>query len=369
MKPGRTEVDNPRLRILFLASAATTHTGRWVNAISAEGYEVHLLSLDPPQVHLDPAVRCHRSPFPPKWGYIANAPWARKLISDLKPDIIHAHYATGYGTLAALAGFHPTILSVWGSDVFDFPNQSALHRRLLKFNLARADKILSTSHVMAVETAKYTRKPIEVTPFGIDLEQFKPCQVDSLFDASDIVIGTVKTLEEKYGIEYLIRAFSLLKQAHPEESLKLLIVGGGSQEAYLRGLTRELGIATDTVFTGKVPHAETPRYHNMLTVSVTPSILDSESFGVAVLEACACAKPVVVSNVGGLPEVVEDGVNGFVVEPRSPEQTADAIERLLGDQDLRERMGRAGRERVRRLYDWRASVEQMVGIYGRMLET
>ena len=353
------------LRILFLSSAASTHTSRWVNAIAAGGYEVHLLSLDLPQVHLDPAVRYHYLPFPPKWGYVANAPWARKLISKLKPDLVHAHYATGYGTLAALANFHPTILSVWGSDVFDFPYQSSLHRRLLKFNLARADKILSTSQVMAAETSKYTGKPIAVTPFGIDLEQFRPQMVESVFDQNDIVIGTVKTLEEKYGIEYLIRAFSFLKHRHPEKSLKLLIVGGGSQETHLRRLAKDLGVDADTAFAGRVPHAEIPRYQNMLTISVTLS--DNESFGVAVLEACACAKPVVVSNVGGLPEVVEDGVTGFVVEPRDPEQAADAIERLLADQELGQKMGEAGRERVRRLYDWDASVAQMLGIYRRML--
>lgn len=355
------------LRILFLASAASTHTGRWVNAIAARGHGVHLLTLDPVQVDLDPAVRCHRSPFPPKWGYIANGPWARKLIAAVKPDLIHAHYATGYGTLAVLAGFHPTILSVWGSDVFDFPKQSALHRRLLRYNLARADKILSTSHVMAAETARYTHKPIEVTPFGIDLDQFRPRPVDSLFDPDDIVIGTVKTLEEKYGIEYLLRAFALLKQGHSGQPLRLLVVGGGSQEAYLRRLAQSLGIAADAVFTGRVPHAEIPKYQNMLTISVTVSILDSESFGVAVLEASACAKPVVVSRVGGLPEIVEDGVTGLIVEPRNPEQTAAAIGRLVADQELREKMGRAGRERVQRRYNWNASVAQMLGIYRELM--
>lgn len=359
------KVAYPALRILFLASAASTHTGRWVNAIVAENHEVHLLTLDPVQVDLDPRVCCHRAPFPPKWGYIANWPWTRKLIGDLEPALIHGHYATGYGTLAALAGFSPTILSVWGSDVFDFPHQSPLHQRLLEFNLSQADKILSTSHVMAAETAKYTHKPIEVTPFGIDLDQFRPHSVDSLFDPEDTVIGTVKTLEEKYGIEYLIRAFALVKQRCPGRRLKLLIVGGGSQEEHLKSLARGLGVAADTVFTGQVPHDQTPTYQNMLDISVTLSNL--ESFGVAVLEASACAKPVVVSNVGGLPEVVEDGVTGYVVEPRSPEQAAHAIERLLTDKGLQERMGKAGRERVRRLYRWEDSVRQMVRIYCEML--
>lgn len=355
----------PALRVLFLASAASTHTGRWANAISAEGHQVHLLTLDPVRVHLDSKISCHLPPFPPKWGYIANWPWTRKQVAEIKPDLIHAHYATGYGTLAALVDFHPTILSVWGTDVFEFPRLSPLHRRLLELSLSRADKILSTSHAMATETGRYTDKPIDVTPFGIDLKQFTPRAVNSLFDCDDIVIGTVKTLEKKYGIEYLVRAFALLKQKHPGQSLKLLIVGGGSQDAYLKRLASELGIAADAVFTGPVSHDRTPEFQNMLTISVTLS--NAESFGVAVLEASACAKPVVVSNVGGLPEIVEDGVTGIVVEPRNPEHAAHAIERLLADQVLRERMGRAGRERVQRMYDWSDSIAQMQECYREMV--
>lgn len=349
------------MRVLFLASAASIHTARWANAIAAEGHNVHLLSLDPVQVRLDPRIYCHRPPFPPKWGYVANWPRARKLLAEVNPDLIHAHYATGYGTLAALAGFHPTILSVWGSDVFGFPNQSVVHKCLLRFNLARADKILSTSHAMAAETAKYTDKVVEVTPWGIDPVMFRPCPVAGPFDSKEIVIGTVKTLEENYGIQYLVQAFAILRQRHPELLLKLLIVGGGRKEAYLKELAQELGIAGCTVFTGRVPHDQTPEYQNMLTISVTVS--NSESYGVAVLEASACAKPVVVSNVGGLPEVVEDGITGLVVEPRNPEQTANAIERLVFDQDLRERMGRAGRDRVQTMYNWNDSITQMLGIY------
>lgn len=97
---------------------------------------------------------------------------------------------------------------------------------MLKYNLKKADKILSTSNVMAKETKLYTNKDIEVTPFGIDIEQFKPMVFESLFDKDDIVIGTVKSLEEVYGIEYLIRAFKIISDKYENLPLKLLIVGG-----------------------------------------------------------------------------------------------------------------------------------------------
>ena len=124
---------------------------------------------------------------------------------------------------------------------------------------------------MAEEIRGYTTKAIEVTPFGVDLDIFRPRQVASIFDKNDIVIGTIKALEEEYGIEYLIRAFRILKKKQKNLPLKLLIVGGGFQEKYLKDLARELKIDRDIVFAGRVSHNEVPNYHNMLSVFVSLS--------------------------------------------------------------------------------------------------
>ena len=303
-----------------------------------------------------------------KLKYLKALPTVKKTILDFKPDVVHAHYATSYGFLGALSGFHPFILSVWGSDVFTFPHNSLLHKMILKYNLKNADAILSTSHVMAKETHLYTDKEIEVTPFGIDLEQFKPIDMESIFDKDEIVIGTIKTLEEKYGIKYLLRAFEIVSSKYPNLPLKLLVVGNGSLDIELRKLALELCIDDKTVFTGKVPFEAVPNYQNMLSVSVSVSVSNSESFGVAIIEASACEKPVIVSNVGGLPEVVEDGVTGIIVPPRDVEATANAIERLVLNKELRLQMGKAGRERVKRLYNWDDNVKQMINIYKEILE-
>ena len=94
---------------------------------------------------------------------------------------------------------------------------------------------------------------------------------------------------------------------------------------------------------GAVPHREIARCHHMIDISVFTSTSDSDSFGVAAVEASACGNPIVASNIGGMPEVVEHGVTGFLVPPRDPHKTADAIERLVLDSSLRDRMGSAGR--------------------------
>lgn len=361
------------MKLLLLSDPNSVHTIKWAKSLAQNNIDIVIFGLGNFTVKdydgisniqvktLGGAVTRDEGSFA-KLKYLKALPTIKEIIKDFKPDIVHAHYATSYALVGALSGFHPFIVSVWGSDVFTFPHKSFLHKAILKFNLKVADKILSTSNVMLKETKLYTNKKIEVTPFGIDMKEFKPmCTKVELFDKNDIVIGTVKTLEKKYGIEYLIRAFKILSDKYEKLPLKLLIVGGGSLENHLKELSKELNIEDKTVFTGKVPFTDVPKYHNMLSVSV--SVSNSESFGVAIIEASSCSKPVVVSNVGGLPEVVEDGVSGFVVPPRDPQATAEAIEKLILNESLQQQIGQAGRARVNRLYNWDDNVKQMIKIY------
>ena len=302
-----------------------------------------------------------------KLSYFKTLKKLKKTINEFKPDIVHAHYASSYGLLGALTKFHPYVLSVWGSDVFDFPKKSFVHKTIFKFNLKAADKILSTSHIMAVETKKYTSKEIEITPFGINTEVFKPIPVKSLFNQNDIVIGTIKTLEAKYGIAYLIKAFSIIKKKLPSLPLRLLIAGGGSLEQELKKLCKELNIINDTIFAGLISYNKIMDYYNMLDIYVALSINDSESFGVAILEASACEKPVVVSNIGGLPEVVENNITGFIVQPENENEAADAIIKLIQDETLRNFFGKQGREKVKKHFEWNENENQMINIYKELL--
>lgn len=346
-------------RVLILASGSSIHTKRWANALALRGIDTHLVSMQPGLDSVDVRVAVHRPPFGRPFGYVLNSPWVRRLVRRISPDLIHAHYASGYGTMQALVDFHPSVVSVWGADIYEFPKRSRLHERLLRFNLSRADIVLSTSHIMARRAHELTVTPIRVTPFGVDLDRFTPSRIEN---AGEIVIGTVKTLEPKYGIEFLLRAFSRLR-SRCTLPMRLLIVGGGCLEPELKRLAERLGIARETLFTGSVPHTSVPSYLNRMDIFVAPSIDDSESFGVAAVEASACALPVVVSDAGGLPEVVEHGVTGMVVPRGDDEALAAAIEDLVKSPELRRRMGVAGRERVRNLYDWHVNVGQMISIY------
>ncbi len=369
------------MKILILSDSDSPHTIRWAKSLSQANVTVSVFSLHKPNFNLYsdcPNIRIHSLNLSRAIQFIGEAAYSkliylravrlvRKIIREDKPDILHSHYASSYGLIGALSKFQPFIVSVWGADIYNFPKRSFLHKSLIKFVLFYACKILSTSFVMKREIQNYTRKEIIVTPFGIDIEKFKPKKIESLFSPEDLVIGTIKTLEKKYGIEYLIKAFSLLKGKQKSKSLKLLIVGKGSQEEYLKNLVNELYIQKDTVFTGYISSDLVQDYHNMIDINVSVSIEDSESFGVAVLEASACGKPVIVSNAGGLPEVVEDGVTGYVVEKENLNTLVSALEKLVVDPELRILLGNNGRAKVISNYKWSESVLQMLSIYKEIL--
>jgi len=360
------------MKLLLLSNPNSVHTIKWAKSLANNGMHIIIFGLGELTVkdydtieNIEVRVIYKKitrvEGALSKLTYLQALPKIKDIIKKFQPDILHSHYASSYGLLGALSGFSPFIVSVWGGDVFTYPHKSFIHKLALKYTFKKADKILSTSHIMAKETKLYTNKEIIVTPFGIDLDLFKPMEINTLFNKGDIVIGTVKTLEEIYGIEYLIKAFKIVVEKYPDLPLKLLIVGGGSLEMKLTQLTKDLQIDQKTIFTGQIDYKEIPKYHNMLSISV--SVSNSESFGVAIIEASACEKPVVVSDVGGLPEVVEDGVTGYIVQPRSSIETAKAIEKLLIDKSLRIQMGIDGRKRVKKLYNWEENVNQMIDIY------
>ena len=355
------------MKIAFLAPANSIHTQRWVGALCRRGHEVILFSQHrEPTEQAFQGARFERLPFSGSVGYFLNAVRLRARLKALQPDLLNAHYASGYGTTAALSGFRPVLLSVWGSDVFDFPYESWAKGLILRRNLRCAARLASTSHVMARQVHELVPElpSALVTPFSVDCNRFCPRpQLDSQF----ITIGTVKTLAHKYGVDLLIDAFSRvvhelqLQEASAAPRLRLMLVGAGEERLALEAMATRLGVRDRVVFVGPVAHSDVPDWLNQLDIFVAAS--RRESFGVAAVEASACGLPVVVSDAGGLPEVVRSGETGFVVPREQPQALADAISQLVLDAELRRRMGIAGRELVLSRYEWEHCVDTMEAAY------
>ncbi len=363
-------------KIVLLSARSSVHTLRWANGLAERGHEVILVSMHKLGGDLDPLVRVHHLPWPAPLGYILNTRALRLLLKNETPDLMHVHFVSGYGTLGTLSRFQPRVLSVWGTDIFNFPYMTKLNKLLIHYNLKTARWVCSTSWVMARATKrvyKNVENNMTVTPFGVDLDKFKKQPELRPIDDSTILIGTIKTLMDKYGIDTLIEGFALARKKlfkedpHIANRLRLVICGKGPQEYYLKTLAKDLGVEQVTDFKGFIDHSQVPLVLNQMDIYVAMSREHSESFGVAIIEASACEVPVVVSSFGGLPEVVEHGVTGYVVPDNTAEALSIRLIELIQNPDLREKMGQHGRKRVVDNYAWQDNLELMEQVYAHVL--
>lgn len=345
------------MKLLILGDVNSSHILKWANSLSERNVDVWILSF---------SLLIGNSSYNNNIRILKisrfNILNINKAIKQINPCIIHAHYATSYGFLLSLIKHKKKILSVWGSDVYIFPKKSFIHKMLLKHNFESADVILSTSYDMKNEISKYSNKSVVVTPFGIDVNVFKTsttCVIDRY--SKSLTIGTVKSVEPVYGTIDLVKSFVLLKKTFP--NLKLLIVGPINDSKYyslLKKILVQSNCADDVIFTGKINYSDITSFYNKIDVFVNLSL--NESFGVSVLEAQSCGIPVVVTNVGGLSEVILDKETGFIVHPNNPKEAAFAISSILINEN-RQIMSQKCRDFVEKEYNWVKSVETMINIY------
>jgi glycosyltransferase involved in cell wall biosynthesis len=359
------------VRIVFLADAPHIHTRRWIEHCIAAGHDCDVISFRPAAIE---GARVHYVDGAETLGkarYLLHARRVRGLIDDLAPDLLHALHLTSYGFIGALAGVHPYIVSVWGTDILEAPRLTPFHAWLTRYALAHADTLTATGLHLATETARLAPRhtPVTVIPYGVDLQRFAPetsppqSHSPSAMD-DQVVIGTVSRLSVEKGVRYLIEAFGAL-HTRLGERVRLRIAGEGPERRRIEALVRRLHLEAAVELLGEIEHDAVPAFLRGLDIFVMPSIY--EGFGVAAVEASATGLPVVASNVHGIPDVVRDGKTGILVPAEDVPALVQALDKLIEDAALRRSLGRAGRDYVAARYDWRQNTRQMDLLYERVI--
>jgi glycosyltransferase involved in cell wall biosynthesis len=358
-------------RLLMVAHSVSTHTHRWAHYFQDQGMRVTVVSpfdhpIDNVPVRLFPARKAWYQGIPRLHLYIDYVEW-KSMLRSVKPDIVHVHYLDGgfrnhfyYNNVERL------ISSAWGSDVcesneFPLPRR---HKQGVRALLQRSNVVTATTHFLGAVTARYCAPgtPIHIIPFGVDCERFRPGLIKR--DDDEVRIGFTKNLESKYGPEVLIEAFGTIVKHCPRA--RLIMCGKGEMAGELQARAAQMGLSNRISFPGRLPHDQIVPLMQSLDLMVMPSTCQ-ESFGVAAIEASACQVPVVATQVGGVPEAVEDGRTGLLVPPFDPDALARACIDLIDDPERRRRMGIAGREFVLARYPWRANAATMASVYEQML--
>lgn len=178
------------MKIVILGENSSVHIQKWIAGIAAcEGVELHVITFDRGFKFEGVTYHSLKKITGNKIDYLLNVFKVKAYIKMIKPDVVHAHYATSYGFLAGFSGFHPLVITGWGADIFDSP-KNPLMKRLLINSFEKADAISVLSEITRVEMKKLTNKFVHLIPFGVDIKKFSPQKSKN---NNVIKIGTIRT--------------------------------------------------------------------------------------------------------------------------------------------------------------------------------
>jgi glycosyltransferase involved in cell wall biosynthesis len=367
---------------------------RWELArnLANQGCEVHIITYTD---IIPERVQIHPLPKKSKIRYIMQLP---KLVMKHQFDIIYTR-----NILRGVIGI--LIKKVWKSELVLEVNGISLdewrlveeqsitekkgHRNaqikflgyLEIFVIRKADAVIIVTQGIEDYLINHgvDKNKVWVIENGANTELFKPIRDNNILKGlknrlhitdDENVVVFVGNLAPWQGVEYLLRAVPLIVEENPKT--KFLIVGDGIMKEKLESLTKELNIRCDVIFTGTVPYESVPEYMNLSDVCVAPFIRTrNESMGLSPLkiyEYLACGTPVVASDIKGVGDLLESSNSGIPVIPDNPNELAKAIIKLLNDKQLREQMGKNGREMVVSNYSWENTAKKTIEVFESILD-
>jgi glycosyltransferase involved in cell wall biosynthesis len=346
--------------LCLLGDANSVHVRRWAGEMLARGWRVSVVTARPEPI--DGAEQRVLAPVRRSADWLLRANQARETVAELAPDIVHAHYVTSYGYLAARCGRHPIVMTAWGSDILLTPRRSALLRWLTGWTLRRADLITGDSLDLLDAMRVYRpTAPLRQIHWGADLARFSPSAWDL---KPGFQIASLRSWEPNYSIDVIVRALALLARTRSGAGAHLHLLGGGSQEEALRALVRSLGLDGQVTFHGRLDDAGMSAVMQACKVSVSVPVSDATS--VSVLESMACGLPVVATDLPANRQWLEAG-DGALVPAGDPLALAAALQAWCEDEDRARCIGERNRRRMEAEGARKVQMDAMSSLYDQLL--
>ncbi len=340
--------------LCLLGDATSPHIQRWAVEMRARGYRVSLVTARP--APMDGVEQKVLEPVRRSADWLFRVGQARRHVQALAPDIVHAHYITSYGYLAARCGRHPLVMTAWGSDLLVTPKTNALVRWLTGWSLRRADLITGDSQSLIDAAKAYGPAcPVQEIHWGVDLARFAPAPWAG---KTGLQIVSLRSWEPNYHIDTIVEAVATLVARHPAAGVQLHLLGGGSMEAPLRALVAARGLADHVVFHGRLDDAGMARVLAQCKLSV--SVPTSDATSVSVLESMACGLAVVASDLDANRAWLDACL---LVPPRDAVALASCLETLAADDARTQRHGQENARRIASDGDRAAQMDTMDRLY------
>ena len=347
------------------------HINLLANGLERRGHSVEVLVSNRNRKYEAKYIDGIRVIKVPQLNRFASAPlnyslffWMKKLAE--KADILHFHLPNPTAVISYLiAGLDRKAVATYHSDIVRQRKLALIYRPFLRYFLNRIDRIIATSPNY-VESSKILPKfqmKCQVVPLGIPLSRFTP-QVDNHF--------VIDSIRQAHGARLILfigkfryyKGLHIFIEAMKQVDAKMLLIGEGYLEDELKQQVATNGLSGKVAFLGELSDPDTTAFLRACDMLVLPSVERSEAFGIVQLEAMACGKPVICTELGtGTTFVNQHQKTGIVVEPNNPVALAEAINLLLKEPELRSQYGRAGFKRVRDLFSADRMIDNLIAIY------
>ncbi|MBU7017894.1 MAG: glycosyltransferase family 4 protein [Theionarchaea archaeon] len=373
-----------KMRICYLASAKSIHVKRWAQYFAQRGHEVHVISLMPSdtdsmKTHILKKSRIRIKILSYALDSVLMFFKIRKLLKEINPDILHAHYVWDYGISGALMGFRPFVISVWGSDVLVVPKKSPIYRLIIASSLRRADVITTTAVYMGSHLENEFDLPKEKIiriPWGVDLSIF--CkgynnEVNALKKKLNIpegvpVIISNRNMTPLYNVESIVEAAYNVTLSHPKTVFIILRGYGHAElEEKMKMKAEALGISQNIRF---IPDLLTQEEMTVFlnAADIFISIPKTDQFASSIMEGMACGLIPIVTTMKVYTQYLQEGENAFFVNPDDPQEIAEKIIYCIEHPGIKEHIYKINKKIIEEEEDWTKNARKMEELYETLLE-
>jgi glycosyltransferase involved in cell wall biosynthesis len=335
------------MRICYIALGTFTHIGPYIDYFKKAGHDVHFICLSPSPDRGVPTYNVglgdRYSQTTGKWKYPISMIRTRRLIKKLKPDVVHAHYATSCGLTALVCGFHPTVVTVHGSDL-TIGIKSRIWRPLLKKIFEHCDCVNTVSkdlEEMAISLG-ISRDKIETLTLGIDTEKFRFVEQAALEPARALKLVCTRRLEPVFDHQTILGALVRLKNKGIK--FEMTFVGNGSLADTLRRQTTCAGLDESVTFAGRVRNDDLPEILARHDVYLSASLWDGTSL--SLLEAMATGLFPIVSDIKANSAWLSHNADGLLHKVGDADDLTKCIMQLYSNPQLAAEATRRNREKV-----------------------
>ncbi|MGA7192579.1 MAG: glycosyltransferase family 4 protein [Anaerolineales bacterium] len=375
------------MRIIYFSKDYSPHDHRFLSALAETEHEVFYLKLErnlrqvedrpvPSQIQ-QILWKGGQTSF--RWRDVPRLTLdLKRVIKEIKPDLIHAGPIQTCALITVLSGFHPILTMSWGFDLMQDAERNSWMKRITRYVLHRSDFFTSDAQITRDKAVAYGMNPDRtvVFPWGVDLKHFSTQQsvVSKRTQSTknktqnakrkSFVLFCNRAWEPRYGVDVLAKAF--VKVASQRDDVSLLLLGGGSQTNMIRQILMNGGVLDRAQFAGQVSQRDLPRWYDMADLYISPSHVDGSS--VSLMEALACGLPCLLSDIPANKEWIDEGVNGWLFPDGNADILAEKILAVIAQRRKLTPISRAARKSAEERADWKKNFAKLLEAYEQTIQ-